>query len=1013
MLVSAAAGLNPDRQISQYAHTAWRIQDGVFSGAPHAITQTKDGYLWIGTEAGLVRFDGVRFVPNALGNDNTLPSQRIYSLFGASDGSLWIGTNVELVLWKDHALTRFPESHGFVESILQDPAGKLWITRSQVRDGKGPLCENDGTTLSCHGNSEGIPFAYAQPLARDYAGNLWMGSSQGVARWRQDSSHVYIMESLARAEGLSGVSALAVDPRGFLWVGTRHFGHSPALQQLVDDAWKTPTLSGVDPKQLDISALMFDRDGSLWIGTSADGIYRLHDGKADRFRSTDGLSSDSVNGFYQDREGNLWVITSRGIDRFHDTQVVSYSIREGLSAESVGGVLAARDGTIWIANVGALDCLRGGKISSIGPKQGFPGRLVTVLLEDHLGRLWMGIDTALAVYENGRFRIVKRPDGSPLGVVRAIAEDTDHDIWAEVTRSAIFRIRDYAVQEEIHPPKLPQTRALAADPAGGIWMGLTKGNLARYRNGVLETFPTNQQNPYFVHNLLVESDGATWAGTVEGLVGWKNGKTQTLNTRNGLPCDDVFAMAREKNRGVLWLVTQCGFVSVRTAELDKWWADPNIHVATNVLNVFDGAQPALTNFGPLISVAPDGKIWFANDSILQMVNPSLLGKNTLVPPVHVERIFADRKAYLPRDGLHLPDRIRDLEIDYTALSFVVPERVDFRYKLEGHDLDWEQAQDRRQAFYTDLPPGPYTFRVTASNNDGVWNEAGASVVFTIAPAFFQTTWFWIACLVTGAGLLWLAYALRVRQLAVGLQARLEERLEERERIARDLHDTLLQGIFSAAIELEIAEDRMPAESEAKSLVQHALGVMRKVGKEGRNTIRSLRSRHAQGDELEEALSRVQKQFVLKKDVAFHVETEGDPRPLRPLIRDEIYSIGREAVVNAFRHSRGQRVEVEVQYGTRDLRLVVRDDGCGIDEAVLRAGREGHWGLTGMRERAGKVGANLEVMSRVGGGTEVHLSVPGKIAYETGTGSWLPERWAAWIRSKASHDNPSDDKKGEL
>jgi signal transduction histidine kinase len=254
--------------------------------------------------------------------------------------------------------------------------------------------------------------------------------------------------------------------------------------------------------------------------------------------------------------------------------------------------------------------------------------------------------------------------------------------------------------------------------------------------------------------------------------------------------------------------------------------------------------------------------------------------------------------------------------------------------------------------------------------------------------------------------------LRVRQLAAGLQARLEERLEERERIARDLHDTLLQGIFSAAIELEIAEDRMPADSQAKPLVQHALEVMRKVGKEGRNTIRSLRSTHSQRDGLEESLSRVQKQFVLKKDVAFHVEAEGEPRPLRPLIRDEIYSIGREAVVNAFRHSRGQTIEVGVQYSARDLRLVVRDDGCGIDEAVLRTGREGHWGLTGMRERAEKIGAKLEVLSRIGGGTEVQLSVAGKIAYEASSASWLPRWWAVWRGRRASQNIPPDDKKEE-
>ena len=1011
-LVPLSVALNPDRQISQYAHTAWRIQDGVFRGAPHAITQTTDGYLWIGTEAGLVRFDGVRFAPWAEMGGKALPSERVYSLLGASDGSLWIGTNIELARWKDRNLVTFPETQGWVESIVQDPAGTVWMTRSQVRDAKGPLCETDGKAFRCHGEAEGIPFPYAQPLVRDNTGDLWMGSSLGIARWKPGSSRTYLGEGLKRAKGLSGVGGLAVDPHGFLWVGMRHVGHQSALQQLVDGVWKTPLLTGIDRNQLDVAALMMDRNGSLWIGTSAQGIYRIHDGIADHFRSVDGLSSDSVNGFYEDREGNLWVATSRGIDRFHDTQVVSYSIREGLSAESVGAVTAAPDGTIWIANVGGLNFLRQGKMHSIDRRQGLPGRLVTALFEDHAARLWLGIDTRLVVYDNNRFRVINKPDGSPLGVVRAITEDTDHNIWAEVTQSSIFRIEDLKVREEIKPPQLPRTRALAADPNRGIWLGLTGGNLARYQNGKLETFSANQQNPFLVRNLLVESDGSTWAASVEGLERWKDGKIRTLSSKNGLPCDSVFGLSREK-AGALWLVTQCGYVLIQKSEQEKWWHDPETRIAVKLLDVSDGAQPALTNFGPQVSVAPDGKIWFANDSILQMVDPAHLEGNPLPPPVHVEQIVADRKTHLPQGTLRLPPRTRDLEIDYTALSLVVPERVRFRYKLEGHDANWQDPTTRRQAFYTDLSPSDYTFRVMASNEDGVWNETGDSLAFRIPPAFFQTQWFRIACFIAGAGLLWLLYVLRVRQLAADLQRRLEERLEERERIARDLHDTLLQGIFSAAIELEIAEDRLPAGSEAKPLVQHVLEVMRKVGREGRNTIRSLRSSHAAAVGLEESLSQIQMQFLLKRDVAFQVVSEGEPRPLHPLIRDEVYHIGREAVVNAFRHSRARHIEVEVEYAPRRLRLMVRDDGCGIDELTLRTGRDGHWGLSGMRERADKIGATLDVMSRVENGTDVELTVPGNLAYETDSSGWWPERLTAWVEKRTQrYRQDSDTKEGQ-
>ncbi len=990
LLCAPAAALDPSRQISQYAHSAWRIQDGAFTGTPYAMTQTTDGYMWVGTEGGLVRFDGVRFVPFVAPKDKRLPSASVYSLLGASDGSLWIGTGTGLARWKNDELFNYSAAPGFVESILQDAEGTVWMTRSRVRDDKGPLCRVTDRSLQCYGASDGIPFQYAQPLARDDLGNLWIGSSLGLCQWKPGSARAYLPPALERTRGLSGVSAIAAASDGSLWVGMRLSGAGLGLEQLVQGAWKSYVVPGMDGTALQVAALLKDRDNGLWIGTENQGIYRVHDGKADHFRSVDGLSSDSVNGFYQDREGDLWVITSRGIDRFHDTPVARFSIREGLTSEAVGSVVATRDGTVWIGNAGALDFIRQGKVSAIGNRNGLPGRLVTSLFEDHSGLLWVGVDGRLTVYVDARFRFVNRPDGSPLGVVTAITEDVDHNIWAEVTQPALFRIQDFQVREEIDPPQIPRAFSLAADPKSGIWLGLTNGNLARYRQGRLEIFSAHQDaNSGPVWNLLADSDGSIWAATGDGLVRWNQGALRTLTARNGLPCDSILAAVKDKV-GSLWLDAQCGFIEIASSELKKWRAQPDTTVKVRILDVFDGAQPGAANFRPEASLSPDGKLWFANSSILQMLDPSHVEGNTIPPPVHVERVLADRKSYLPGADLRLPALTRNIEIEFTALSLVVPQKVSFRYMLEGHDADWQDSEGRRQAFYDDLPPGNYQFRVIASNNDGVWNQMGATQRFTILPAFFQTTWFWLLCCATVAGFLWLLYALRLRQLAAQMQARLEERLEERERIARDLHDTLLQGFFSAAMHLDVANDRLPADSPAKPVVQRVIELMNQVGEQGRNAIRSLRPSDRGSHDLEQALSQIREEFPAQEDVDFRVIEQGLRRSINPVVWDEVYLLGREALINAFRHSRASKIEVEVDYAGRNLRILVRDNGCGIDAHIWQTGREGHWGLSGMRERAEKIGASLEVLSRVGAGTEIELSIPGSVAFESAPSDRLPK-----------------------
>jgi len=400
--------------------------------------------------------------------------------------------------------------------------------------------------------------------------------------------------------------------------------------------WKPFIAPEFDGSTLEVTALLLDRDNSLWVGTLNRGIYRIQGNRVEHFRGSDGLSGDavSVNGLFQDREGNIWIMTSRGIDNFHDIRVASFSTRQGLSSDQVNSVLASRDGTVWIGSY-SLDVLRVGKITSIQPRKGLPGREVTSLLEDRAGRLWVGVDQELSVYERGKFRKIYTGDGRPLGIIRAMTEDVDGSIWAVTAspRHRLLRIEDLRIREEMSPPQLPPANTLAPDPHGGVWLGLTSGGLARYRNGQMEFFSFNQSSrdgP--VHGLLVNSDASVLAATPSGVVGWRNGRVQRLTVRNGLPCDVIYTLISDR-KATLWLYAACGLIAIPNAELQRWWKSPDTTVESRLLDVFDGAQPMSTPFRPNASQSPDGRLWFANQNVVQMIDPAHLDGNPILPPV--------------------------------------------------------------------------------------------------------------------------------------------------------------------------------------------------------------------------------------------------------------------------------------------------------------------------------------------------------------------------------------------
>jgi signal transduction histidine kinase len=562
-------------------------------------------------------------------------------------------------------------------------------------------------------------------------------------------------------------------------------------------------------------------------------------------------------------------------------------------------------------------------------------------------------------------------------------------------------------------PSLDPNGAVALLPdrlQGGLWLGFFDGGIAYLKDGQVRAFydAAHGLGKGSVSDLQLGSDGAVWAATEGGLSRVKGGLVSTLTSQNGLPCD-AMNWVIEDNDHSFWLYMSCGLVRIARSELEAWVSDPKRSVQTTVFDSSDGVRSrALPGpYGRKVTKSLDGKIWFSPPDGVSVIDPRHLPFNKLPPPVHIEQITVDRKTYLQNlsgdassSPPRLPPLVRDLKIDYTALSLVVPEKVHFRFKLEGQDRDWREVVNDRQVQYSNLGPGDYRFRVTACNNSGVWNEVGTLLDFSIAPAHYQTTWFRLSCAAAFLALLWALYRLRVRQLAYQFNITLEARVNERTRIARDLHDTLLQSFHGLMLRFQTVSNLLPA-GKAKQTLDSAIDQAAQAITESRDAIQGLRSSTVETTDLALAVRTLGEEIAAaqtdQNSAILHVGVEGAPRDLHPILRDEVYRIAGEALRNAFEHAQARKIEVEIRYDERQLRLRVRDDGRGIDpKALVGDGRTGHYGLRGMRERAKLLGGKLTVWSELDSGTEVELSIPASHAYATSPAphrSWFAEKFS--------------------
>jgi signal transduction histidine kinase/ligand-binding sensor domain-containing protein len=980
MLVCSARvfALDPRLDVSQYGHTSWKIRDGFAKGPIRSITQTPDGYLWLATEFGLLRFDGVQAVTWQPPAQQPLPSSDIWAVRAARDGALWIGTAKGLARWKNGTLTQYPQLSGrIVQRILEARDGTVWAAGTSVPS--GVLCGIRDEAVTCSGE-DGIFGFGVWGLYEDRSGNLWAAADGGIWRWRPEPATLFRLPG--RSDTFQGFDE---DRDGRLLLTTEN-----GVRQLLNGRLESYPVSA-PASQVRASHLLRDRDGGLWAGTRSHGVLHIVGDRTDVFTQGDGLSSNNVEALFEDREGNVWVGTSDGLDRFRGLAVSALSEKQGLSNPNVMAVRASTDGSLWLSTSDGVQQWTNDRIQRILDR-GWPDRRVGAMFVDDRGRIWVATPSGIGYHQHDAFVAIE----PSIRAVRSMVQDAHGDLWITDQTFGLARVSPRGLVNRTSWAALGRkdfATALIVDrERGGLWLGFWDGSIAYFKDGsVRETFTTRDGlGSGRIAAFRFGRDGSLWAATENGLSILRNGQFSTITSKNGLPCDAVHSVV-DDDVGFVWLNTACGLVRVAGAEIDAWVADRGRPITVVVFDTSDGVRPQATPSGyePFVAKDSDGRLWFARQGGLDVVDPRRLPINTLPPPVHIERVVADRRPYdagAVVDGhMPLPALTRDLQIDYTALSLVAPEKMRFRYTLEGYDAEWHDVGTRRQAFYNDLPPRSYRFRVMASNNSGVWNETGATLAFSIAPAYYQTEWFRLSVVATMLLVLVALYRLRVRYLAQQFNLRTEERVNERTRIARDLHDTMLQSFQGALLKFHAVALQISNHPEAKQALERVIAQATQAIGEGRDAVQGLRSSTVAGNNLARALSVLGEELARDHGEgtppACSVQVEGTPRNLAPLVHDDVYRIGAEALRNAFRHAQAQRIEVEIRYGHRMFRLRVRDDGKGIDSTVLAGrGRHGHYGLAGMHERAGLVKGKLAIWSERDSGTETELLVPASAAY---------------------------------
>jgi ligand-binding sensor domain-containing protein/two-component sensor histidine kinase len=939
---SSLHALDPSRTLTQSVHRIWQVQQGLPQAWIYSIAQTGDGYLWLGTQTGLVKFDGVRFT---MATDlEGLPSENLWvtHLIEEGDNILWIGTaQAGLFRLEGGTLSRFAQAEGLpsgpIQCLFHDRQGTVWVC---TPSGLASLTQGTVRVFSAVAD---LPSADVRAACVAPDGTLFVGAGDSrVHRW--DGTQ-FLTPALPMATSAE-IRAMLCASDGTVWIGTA----SGLIRVRGGDVDRLTRAEGLADDS--ILTLTETRDGGILVGTS-NGFSRIRARDIDSFRPQDGLSQSTVYSLYEDSEGSLWVATKHGLNQFLDSRAVPYTTSEGLPSNDTGPVLEDDRGTIWVGTLGGgLARFDGRTFTTLTSRDGLTSNSIFSLAEDRSGDLWVGTDSGLNRLKNGRVAGTwTTREGLPGNHVRALYADHAGTIWIATNRGpATFQ--GGAVRPVVDRRGSVLEPILAFGEDGGDRL-LAAPDVA---SPVLNDADA----------IYRDSEGLVWVGTLgQGLRLIDGDRTYSFTVLDGL-FDDVIYGIVDDGQGRLWLACSKGIFSLSRFDLRQFAAGEIQSFVSTPYSPLDAlrtveAQPGVQ---PAVMRTRSGQLWFATVRGVIVIDPEHFERKLVPPTVTVERVVVNGVSRRAAEIGTLPAGPNNLEFSYTGASFITPLRISFRHMLEGLDNDWVEAGSRREAFYTNLPPGRFRFRVVACIPDGTCRENVAAVNFSVAPHLYQRAWFLPLCLsalgLVGVGL----YQLRIRRL----REQFNLILTERGRIARELHDTLIQGFSGITMALQAVVSRLPVSSERASL-EDIVADAGHAMKEARRSLMGLR-RSDSASGLATAVAQTARQLTEANDVRLKLDLGDCQWTLTSDVEDNLLRIAQEALMNAVKHSGARTLQVTLDGTPQRIQLSVKDDGAGFDGDQPTPA--GHYGLMGMRERAAQIGARLRIVTAPGRGTAVSV-----------------------------------------
>ncbi|HET9087026.1 MAG TPA: two-component regulator propeller domain-containing protein [Acidobacteriaceae bacterium] len=999
--LNCAQGLDRNSPLRHFGRRIWQTDEGLPQNTVNDILQSKDGYLWIATGGGLARFDGIRFKVFDHRNTPQLHSNTINSLYQDTHGVLWIATPEGLTSYDGNRwsvlTTRDALPSNDVFSLYEDRQGALWILtangiaedkRGRISsfttknglasgtiiaardDAKGNLwiATEGGVDCLVHSQIESIYKGVVTGIAKDTEGAIWVATRRGLAFLANGKIHF-----LPRTHSFSDsdIETILADRHGRLWLGS-----SSGLA-----VWDKKTIANYTTHNglpgNHIHKLYEDHEGVIWVSTEG-GLARIVNGKVDALTTNSGLSAPLVLDMFEDREGSLWLGTDAGgLMMLRDQKFTSYTAADGLIGENTKAIVEDRDHSIWIGtDGGGLNRVSQKRFTAVRTKDGLSSDVVFALAEDTSGALWIGTPDGLNILQKGKMSRISSADGLPDDYIRSLFPDTDNSVWIG-TRHGLARwshgtITNYTEEDGLSSDFIG---AMTKDKAGNLWIGTSHGLNVRSHGKFLHFTKREGLSNNLVTALYADAASTLWIGTKGGgLNKMRNGSLFSYDSLSALP-ENIYGIVADEF-GNLWISSDRGIFRANIAKLNAYAEGHAKIVPISTYGTEDGMPTSECSSGghPSVWRSQDDTLWFTTPRGAAAIQPQRAESNPTQVPVVIEQVSVDDRAVPLGSPLIVSPGHTRYAFQYAGLSFIAPKKVRYRYRLDGLDKLWIDGGTRRQAYYTNLRPGNYKFHVIAANNDGVWNTTGTSFSFQIKPHFYQTIGFYCAlCIMLGL-LIYEFYHLRMKRVSLQFHAT----LAERNRIAREIHDTLAQGFVGISLQLEVAKRVLGDTNQVlKECLDQALSLTNSSLSEARRSIWDLRSQAYGNQDFPARLAAVVDQARKRSTAKISLKVTGAYRAIPDNVAEEMLKIAQEATINAVRHANANHIHIQLAYEESRLLLTVSDDGHGfLVSRAKSSGLAGHFGMIGMKERAKLVGAALKIESNESSGTTVILSIPG-------------------------------------